>query len=1164
MVHLEDIKNGSLVKGISSEGPVSVINVEWHGKKLITVTYKDINGQLNQQIIGRDYEEKLELQDKSIHWSFDADPHQFRLVSEAKRIKLAYLFDPLLAVHTSKITPLPHQITAVYDNMLHRQPLKFLLADDPGAGKTIMAGLLIKELIVRGDVKRCLIVPPGGLVEQWQEELFDKFQLEFDIISRDSINNSRTGNPFTEKDMVIARLDQLSRNEDLLMKVVVDDWDLIVVDEAHKMAAHFYSPNKAPEKTKRYKLGEKLREHTRHFLLMTATPHNGKEADFQLFLALIDKDRFEGKFRTGVHSVDVSDIMRRMVKEDILTFEEKKLFPERIAYSKEFLLSPEEWSLYIDVTTYVKGEFQRAEKKGSKKKNVVGFALTILQRRLASSPEAIYKSIERRRKKLEKKLKELYLIKEGKIQEQKDSFYNYSSEDLDDYDDNPDEESERFEEEVLDRATVSETIPEYEKEIKTLRELEKKALKLRNSEKDSKWDALRDLLDNNKEMFDAKGHRRKLIVFTEHRDTLVYLENRIRRLLGKPEALVSIHGGVKREHRRQIQEKFIQDKDVSVLVATDAAGEGINLQRANLMINYDMPWNPNRIEQRFGRIHRIGQKEVCFLWNLIAAETREGDVFKTLFDKLEEQRKALDGRVFDVLGKVFRDKSLKELLIEAIRYGEDPQRKLDLEKQVKGVLDLDHINEVLKQHALGETSLSKTEIQEIREELERANARKLQPHFIAAFFIQAFKNLGGTIAEREKDRYEIRYVPAVIRHKDNLNTRKILKRYERVCFEQTLINLEGKPTASFLCLGNPLFDSVLNLTLNNNISLLRQGSILIDTSRKLKEPALLYYLEHQIDDERKRSDGLNEVVSKQLDFVYLTKSGDVISAGYAPYLDCRIPKEGEINKSIIDEDWIKNRPEKTVINYALNEIIPNEFRKIDLRRTEYVKKTIRAVKERLTKEIIYWDNRANELKEKELSGKERVGLNSGKARQMADELDVRMKKRIADLEKQKKLINKQPFIAGGALVMPESMTQNVSDFTADTEARAKIETAAMGAVMEIETNLGREPKDVSKENFGWDIESVDTSSKYVFFIEVKGRQKGADIVTVSSNEIKTGKNVAEERPEQYILALVEVDGDKASSPRYVREPFKGLEINFETTSVNLNIKKLLSRSEVPK
>ena len=756
------------------------------------------------------------------------------------------------------------------------------------------------------------------------------------------------------------------------------------------------------------------------------------------------------------------------------------------------------------------------------------------------------------------------MIKEGKLEKKEDSFYDFSREDIDDLDDNPDQESEHFEERVVDQATASETIPEFEKEIAILEKLEREALRLRNSEKDSKWDALRELLNNNKEMFDAKGYRRKLIVFTEHRDTLVYLENRISKLLGKPEAVVSIHGDVKREERKIRQDKFTQDKSVCVLVATDAAGEGINLQRANLMINYDIPWNPNRIEQRFGRIHRIGQTEVCFLWNLIAADTREGDVFITLFNKLEEQRRALDGRVFDVLGKVFRDKSLKDMLIDSIRYGEDPKRKEELRQKVKGILDLDQINEVLRQHAIGETSLTKTDVQSIREELERANARKLQPHFISAFFIEAFKHLGGTITEREQNRYEIRYVPATIRQKDKVNARRILNCYERVCFDKDLINVEGKPTAAFLCPGNPLFDAVLNLISDKYLHLLREGSVLVDTTDKLKEPALLYYLEHEIDDERKLSDSSNQPVSKQLNFIYYTKTGKIINAGFAPHLDCRPPLPNEFDKTLLNEKWINDCPEKTIIDYALTEIVPTEFNNVRLRRQEFIQKTIIAVRERLTKEIFYWDNRANELKEKELSGKDRGGFNSGYARQMADELQSRLNNRMADLRKQESLINKQPFVVGGALVLPQSMlSERIPNYATNEANRTRTEQIAMEEVLKTERLLGREPKDVHEHNYGWDIESIDPKTKEIFFIEVKGRIKGADIVTVTSNEIKTGKNVTQDNPSRYILAIVEVENDQPLSPRYVKSPFDKIEVDFSTTSVNFDVKKMLSKSEEP-
>ncbi len=400
MMQLEDLKAGMRVYGILPKQAVTIIAVEWNGSTALTVTYRDANGKPHETLIYRDDAQKLTLANDS-WWTFDGDGARLRLISEAYRIRLAYLFDPLLAVHTSLIEPLPHQITAVYDEMLTRQPLRFLLADDPGAGKTVMAGLLIRELLMRGDVRRCLVCAPGNLTEQWQDELWSKFQLEFTIMTREQVETSRSGNPFAEHDLVIARLDQLSRSDDLRARLSQTEWDLIVCDEAHKMAASFFAGDL--KKTKRYRLGELLSTLTRHFLLMTATPHNGKEEDFQLFLALLDPDRFEGRFRDGVHRVDVSDLMRRMVKESLLKFDGKPLFPERRAYTVNYTLSPEESVLYESVTEYVRREFNRAESlENDGRKGTIGFALTVLQRRLALSPEAIYQSLKRRRERLEK------------------------------------------------------------------------------------------------------------------------------------------------------------------------------------------------------------------------------------------------------------------------------------------------------------------------------------------------------------------------------------------------------------------------------------------------------------------------------------------------------------------------------------------------------------------------------------------------------------------------------------------------------------------------------------------------------------------------------------------------------------------------------------------
>ena len=619
MATLGELRPGIHVKGLLPGKLVTLIEVKRYGAAVVEVTYRDASGLTGSMLLYQDDAARLEIASDELPWSFDADGALFRLVSEAYRISLAYLFDPLIAVHTSLIEPLPHQITAVYETMLTKQPLRYLLADDPGAGKTIMTGLLLKELMIRGDAHRCLIVAPGNLVEQWQDELSRKFHLSFDILTNDRMEASVSGNAFTEMPFCIARLDKLSRNERARMLLEQTSWDIVVVDEAHKMSATIFGSD--IKRTKRYQLGELLGKVARHLVLLTATPHNGKEEDFQLFLRLLDQDRFEGRFRGGVQKVDASDLMRHLVKEYLYTFEGTPLFPERLAYTINYQLSSLEDTLYQEVTDYVCQEFNRADAlENNGRKGTVGFALTTLQRRLASSPEAIYQSLRRRRERLQARLREVRQSRQGEqaAAELWQGVPLLSDDDLEDLDDVPDAEVEATEEQVMDQATAARTIAELEIEIQLLAQLEQRAQQVRRSGTDRKWEELANLLQENAKMFDVHGHRLKLVIFTEHRDTLNYLVERTRTMLGRSEAVVTIHGGMSREERARAQEAFTQDKETQILVATDAAGEGINLQRAHLMVNYDLPWNPNRLEQRFGRIHRIGQTEVCHLWNLVS------------------------------------------------------------------------------------------------------------------------------------------------------------------------------------------------------------------------------------------------------------------------------------------------------------------------------------------------------------------------------------------------------------------------------------------------------------------------------------------------------------------------------------------------------------------
>jgi SNF2 family DNA or RNA helicase len=1157
MAQLEQLQRGIQVYGIVPQQTVTLIDVEWSGSNAVTVVYRRSDGKVGDTLLYRENEAELEIVQAERLWAFDVDGALLRLVSEAYRIHLAHLFDPMLAVHTSLIEPLPHQITAVYDEMLTRQPLRFLLADDPGAGKTIMAGLLVRELVVRGDVRRCLICAPGSLTEQWQDELWTKFQLDFTIMSREMVETARSGNPFAENDLIIVRLDQLSRSEELQARLQQTDWDLVVCDEAHKMSASFFGGDL--KETKRYRLGKLLGELTRHLLLMTATPHNGKEEDFQLFLALLDADRFEGRFRDGVHQVDVSDLMRRMVKEKLLKFDGKPLFPERKAYTVNYTLSPEEDVLYEDVTEYVRQEFNRAEQlENDGRKGTVGFALTILQRRLASSPEAIYQSLKRRRERLEKRLKEAQRTRERVLQTEGPT---YDDDYWDDFEDAPDSEVEELEAELIDNATAARTVEELEAEIIILRDLEAQALRVRRSGHDRKWNELLKLLQDTPEMQNSQQGQRKLVIFTEHRDTLNYLLDRLSTLIGRPEAIVTIHGGIRREDRRDVEDRFRNDPDVLILLATDAAGEGINLQRAHLMVNYDLPWNPNRLEQRFGRIHRIGQTEVCHLWNLVAGETCEGAVYQRLLKKLEAERHALDGQVFDVLGKLFQETPLRKLLVDAVRYGDDPEVRARLEQAVDNATDRERVRDLLEHQSLVTNSMDVSQIMRIREEMERAAARRLQPFYIKAYFLQTFEYFGGTIHERESGRYTINNVPAIIRnHAKDRGFGAVSTKYERICFEKALIHLPDKQSATFVCPGHPLLDATISLMLLRERDTLKRGGILVDETDPGQELRALFYLEQAIQDATPMKSGERRTISREVHFVEIDSAGSVREAGGAPYLDYRPSTLEEVAHitHLLEQDWLKGENlERRAVAHAVEHLVPRHLERVRARRIELIDKTEAAVQERLTKEINYWDLRAAELRAQEQAGKVNARLNSQRAQERADRLAERLKQRKTQLAQERQISAAPPIVVGGALIIPIGLLMGEKTPPEILDRRIT-EQIAMRAVMEVEIAAGHHPRDVSAQNLGYDIESRDGQTGRLRFIEVKGRRAGAETVTLTYNELYRALN----SPEGFILALVEVERTNARQPRYVRNyPFR--EPDPLASSVNFNLRDMLNMSEEP-
>jgi superfamily II DNA or RNA helicase len=1159
MLRLEDLQPGSQLEGVLPGQIVTIEKLDWLGSDALSVIYRDQAGKVASCMLFREAEARLSFAADRAAWRFDGNGATFRLVAEAQRIRLAHLFDPLLAVHTSLVDPLPHQITAVYEAMLPRQPLRFLLADDPGAGKTIMTGILIKELIARGDLQRCLIICPGNLVEQWQDELDQRFQLPFEILTNDKLNAAR-GNWFLENDLVIARLDKLARDEEAQAKLLVPEnrYDLVVIDEAHKCSASFFGGE--VRYTKRYRLAQQVSGITRHLLLLTATPHNGKEADFQLFLALLDQDRFEGRFREGVHQVDVSDIMRRMVKEDLVTFDGKPLFPERIAETIQYKLSPEEMNLYEEVTRYVRQEFDRADAlNDDQRAGTVGFALTILQRRLASSPEAIYQSLRRRRERLEARLRTLNQAKVRSL----------DLDDLEALEDAPEDELVQLEHEVLDQATAARTAAELEAEIKRLAELERLAERVRISGQDTKWRELSALLD---ELFNcqcsatSESPRRKLVIFTEHRDTLTYLQHKIAGWFGGMDILVTIHGGMDREQRKQATERFLYEPNVCILIATDAAGEGINLQRAHLMINYDLPWNPNRIEQRFGRIHRIGQTEVCRLWNLVAVDTREGDVYHAIFRKLEEARQALGGKVYDVLGRlVFDGRSLRDLLIEAIRYGDQPDVRMNLSRVIDKTVDVAHLRTLLEERALAHDAMDTSRLLRVRDEMARAEALRLQPHYIESFFLEALKRLEGSVYRREPGRYEISYIPPAIHQAARRQRRgaSIPKRYERICFDKSLINLPRAPLAAFICPGHPLLEALIDLTLDAHGHLLRQGAILVDERDTGTTPRVLFFLDHTVRDANQLPSGEARIASRRMLYAEMYPDGQIRPAQYAPYLDYRPLLPDESSAAALKERpelaWITPALEAQIMRYAAGGLAQAHLREVQAQRSQWVEKTRRAVHDRLTKEISYWDRRAEELRAEERAGKVNAKLNSQEARRRANELEARLKRRMAELDRELQLSADVPVIAGCALIVPAGLLAAIQGRDLrDADDTQAVAARAREIVMEVERKLGYLPRDCESERLGYDIESRDPNTGRLRFIEVKGRLSGAQTITVTRNEILTALN----KPDDYILAIVEFLDDGKHRVRYLRQPFCR-EPDFGATSVNYNFAELLARASEP-
>lgn len=1112
------------------------------------------------------------------HLSFNGDPEHFLLASEAIQIKYSALRDPLAAVWSSTVIPLPHQLRAVYHDMLPQVPLRFLLADDPGAGKTIMAGLYIKEMILRSAARRIMIVCPGGLAEQWQDELKSKFDLDFPIFTSDMEPNA-----FTRHDRLICRMDQLARNDDYLQELKKENsfWDIVVVDEAHRMSASFKNVMGEVRKTHRFELGQILSQNCENLLLMTATPHSGSDENFRLFLSLLDPDRFAGRSPSANGTINTHGIMRRMVKEEMVDLQGKPLFPPRKAITVGYQLSLPEQSLYRHVTDYVRNGMTQADvikRTDARRGNAIGFALTMLQRRLASSPEAILRSLQRRKNKIDNLISQvrkdplgIQEILRNNMSQALNMPVNLDSVDADDdfwstISENQQGEAENGIDQVIDSATAAQNLEDLERESDQLEGLVSEAQRLRNSHRDTKWAQLSSILSNRILNSDPTGYRHKLIIFTEHRDTLLYLVDRIRTLIGREESVVSIDGTMTHGQRKQAEKVFVENDDPLILVATDAAGEGINLQRADLMVNYDLPWNPNRIEQRFGRIHRIGQKHECFLWNLVAESTREGQVYQRLLSKIGRMGRAYQGRLFNVLGgKAFNGRPLKDLMLEAIR--SSSKRSTG---KIEQTLDMaiDEGMRKLTSEKLVDPEIVQKYARQAHVQIEQSRKDKILPGTISAFFNNAFRMLGGRLEPREKGRWAIPHIPFALNSFASRNGLSLDRSYERVCFDPILCHLKDHPDAVLIAPGTPLLTAVTGMIIDRFRQDLRRGAMLVDsTDRQTNEPWILQAMRGKI------VDGTGTCVQQSLVYAGQSIKGNdrawISQPSFFDYTAC--PTDTRTNL-LSAHPPLLNTIGQSSLEHFLSHYLNDQMKEPIKAHKSWLEQTRKAVVSRCEQESEYWYGRYNLWSENEQNGRKAKRHDPRIAFRRAQGYESREKERTRKISLQEQLHLEAPTILGTALVFPSQWLSKEGIFNHNSSSNINklfaretklIDQRAMARTMAAERALGRAPQAMSHNNRGWDITSTDSKGNQ-YYIEVKGRisRRNVRTFTASYSEIIFAQN----QGKRHRLSLVIVHPDKPADQdeiRYVRNAFNGVSIQQSINSINPSLPDYWSRGYDP-
>jgi superfamily II DNA or RNA helicase len=1069
-----------------------------------------------------------------------ANAEHLRLLVESARIRLAYAYDRQFAVSLSGIRTLPHQVEAVYLKMLPQPRLRFLLADDPGAGKTIMAGLLLKEMKLREAIERILIIVPAPLTIQWQDELLRFFGETFQIISAGN-DQQQLLNLWQRESQVITSLDY-AKQDDVRERLWQQRWDFVIIDEAHKCSAYTKrASGRSPEaeKTKRYQLAEHLTaEPDRHVLFLTATPHHGDDDRFGHFLRLLDPDLFPEPHRLGDQAQVIRrDILQlgpdcpwalRRLKEDLRDLNGRRLFPDRHVQTVAFHLNREEFALYKAVTAYIN---QFLPQTGGRQKQSIALTRTVLQRRLASSTHAIHESLQRRLAKQCRLMEELEALPPGQRARYLDHLRGRLTDDEKEEDDLDEMERDR----LTDEFTAAAELDQLRAEVAALKDLVEQSQRVRDHAPDSKLNALRNCLRRAQfaELHDGHG---KLLLFTEHRDTLVYLEEHLARW-GYSTAY--IHGGMNPHERKAAQDDFRYNRQVCV--ATEAAGEGINLQFCHLMINYDLPWNPTRLEQRLGRIHRIGQERDVYAFNFVAEQSEdgqpiiEGRILKRLLDKLDAMRDALGrNRVFDVIGEVLsiNDVNLPEMLREAAY---DPHRLNEYLDQIDRI-DPDRLRhyEEATGIALAREHIDLTWFQQFQSRNFEIEERRLMPEYVARQFLAAAELVGLRVETRADGFYRVEYVPQDLRSERLEAVRRLGKAetaYRKITFHKQVLETDQGQDAVLLGPGHPLY-AALDEKLNARLSSLR-GAVGVFVDSHASTPYHLHFIEMEIKGEPSVTRP-NAVLHAELVAVkevgqdgvpsYEILQPDVLhDLAIHPDPPARMPRidpQGAL-------DFVK-----ATYQLAKRRQIQEERRQYAQIVRDYLRKSFAA-------RIHAAESRVMALKAREAAGETAVALPRQQAEDDLRDLHRTCSERLAGLERLA-IARSGPVrhLAAALVLPPGDVSTLTADLIEDEVEKLESELAAMRVVLAYERGRGWEPYDVSNlhDCCGFDIRSLGpadpaTGQRPVRRIEVKGRRHGQP-VRMTTNEWLKARQLAE----SYYLYVVWEPKSAGATPCIVPDP----------------------------